>query len=63
MDLALNNPQRLICHKNSTNQPINGTLTTTTFPGQSETRSYGNEVELHTPFRVLEQEPNPSDRF
>ena len=23
MDLALNNPQRLICHKNPTNQPTN----------------------------------------
>ena len=43
MDLALNNLQRLICHKTKPN------LTGTTTSGQSRVRSNDSEKEHHTP--------------
>ena len=62
MDLALNNLQRLICHKtqqtkpNKSIWPIDGTVTSTTFPGKS--RTWSNIMMRHsTLFISPELEP------
>ena len=52
MDLALNNVQRLICHKTQTTKPTN--------PGQSEPRSNDNEGVLHT-LQISRTGASPSD--
>ena len=61
MDLALNNLQRLICHKTQTNKfsSMDRTLSGVTDPGQSGPGSDGNEGVLHIPQKSCIIEASP----